>query len=375
MSGALPILVAQGQENVHLTSNPEISFFRTNFRRHVNFSQAVLSQVVTGNPQPGSVSTVTFTKKGDLLNYVYITKKVGGVLQADITAQDIEKVEFMIGGQVIDTLTTDQAVSLRNFSSRYPQTFRGTEEGGVLGFYGMYHYPMNFFFCENWQCSIPLIALQYHNVELRITWGAGASPSTIYELWANYIYLDNGERGFMVDQKSRDMIIYQHQESRSPTDLNFSNPVSFIFSKSGTTDIFGKSQPNVTDTLKFQINGVDIVSQKEVTPHYNIIPTMYHTSNGRWSQDDPISNVAVTYNGAGTLVADVTVTTQLGTNSNFVFPFCLDCSKLQPNGSCNFSRIDSAKFVTSSIITKPMYARNFNILRIEDGMGGLLYAV
>ena len=160
MSGALPILVAQGQEDTHLTSNPEISFFRTNFKRHVNFSQATLSQVITGNPQPGSVSTVTFTKKGDLLNYLYLTKKVNGVLQADITAGDIEKVEFMIGGQVIDQLTTDQMVSLRNFSARYPQTFRGTEEGGNLGFYGMYHFPLNFFFCENWQCSIPLIALQ-----------------------------------------------------------------------------------------------------------------------------------------------------------------------------------------------------------------------
>lgn len=375
MSGALPILVAQGQEDVHLTSNPEISFFRTNFKRHVNFSQATLSQVVTGNPQPGAVSTVTFTKKGDLLNYVYLTKKVNGVLQANITAQDIEKVEFMIGGQVIDKLTTDQMVSLRNFSARYPHTFRGTEENGNLGFYGMYNFPLNFFFCDHTQCSIPLVALQYHNVELRITWGPGATTNSVYELWANYIYLDNDERSFVTSSKKRDMLIYQHQESRSPTDLNFSNPVSFIFSKSGTTDIFGKSQPNVTDTLKLQINGTDVVAQKEVTPHYNVIPTMYHTSFGRWSQDAPISNVAVTFNGAGTTVDDVQITTELATNSNFVYPFCLDCSKLQPNGSCNFSRIDSAKFVTSSIITKPIYARNFNILRIEDGMGGLVYAV
>jgi hypothetical protein len=57
-----------------------------------------------------------------------------------------------------------------------------------------------------------------------------------------------------------------------------------------------------------------------------------------------------------------------------VMPFCLDASKLQPTGTCNFSRMDSARLVSDAAINGAVYAVNYNILRIQNGMGGLLYA-
>jgi hypothetical protein len=73
------------------------------------------------------------------------------------------------------------------------------------------------------------------------------------------------------------------------------------------------------------------------------------------------------------------------TTSNVVIvPFCLDTSKLQPTGSLNFSRIDTFRLVMppNSTFTQMMqsplsqyfYAVNYNILRIQNGMGGILYA-
>jgi hypothetical protein len=373
MSGAVAILVAKGvQDQVLSGPQPEISFFRSNFKRHVNFSQAVLSQVVTGTTAAGDVSVVEFTKKGDLLSYVYLTKKVNGTLQPTITSQDIKQVELLIGDQVVDTMTTDQLVSLRNFNERYPRTFRGTEDSsGNLGFENLYHYPLGFFFCEAWSACIPLVALQYHSVRVRITWGPGASSSDVYECWTNYVYLDTDEREYAT--RKRDILIYQHQESPTGRDLMFNNPVSFIFGKAGVTDIFGKNSPNISDTIKLQINGTDIVEEKELVPHYTILPTMYHTLFGKWDVNPPISNVHVTKDPGETMVIDVNFDKDKATNVSFVYPFALSCSSFQPTGSCNFSRLDSVKLISSSPIVKPIYARNYNILRIDNGMGGILF--
>ena len=373
MSGATSILVAKGvQDEFLIGSRPEISFFRSNFKRHVNFSQAVLSQVIVGNPAPSDVSIVEFTKKGDLLSYVYLTKKVNGVLQPTITSSDIDKVELLIGDQVVDTLTTDQLVSMRNFNEKYTKTFRGTEDSlGNLGFENLYHYPLGFFFCDSWSASIPLVALQYHSVRIRITWGPGASSSDVYECWTNYIYLDVDERANASSDK--DILVYQHQESPTGKDLMFNHPVSFIFGKAGITDIFGQNTPNITDTLKIQINGVDIVEQKELVPHYTIVPTMYHTLYGKWAVNPPISNVHITKDPGDTMVTDVTFDKQDATNVSFFYPFALNCSSYQPTGSCNFSRLDTVRLITSSPITKPIYARNYNILQIKNGMGGILF--
>ena len=56
-------------------------------------------------------------------------------------------------------------------------------------------------------------------------------------------------------------------------------------------------------------------------------------------------------------------------------PFCLDTAKLQPTGSLNFSRLDSARLVNDTANSSDdIYAVNYNVLRIENGMGGLMYS-
>lgn len=59
----------------------------------------------------------------------------------------------------------------------------------------------------------------------------------------------------------------------------------------------------------------------------------------------------------------------------FMHPFCLTTSLHQPTGSLNFSRIENAKIHSETeILNDTIYAVNYNILRIENGMAGLLYA-
>ena len=381
MSGAITILVAKGQQDTVLTDNPQISFFRQNYKRHVNFSQAVLSQVIQGQPAEGAISTVTFDNKGDMLSYVYLTKKVNGVVQQLTSSDDIEKIDFIIGEQIIDTLTTRQLSSLQRFSPKYPQTDMGVwvPDGGPTGgiLFTQFHYPLGFWFCQNWQSAIPLVALQYHKVQIRITWGeAAGDPDTSYDVWANYIYLDNAERDYITNRGTSDTLIYQHQSSPPSNSLMsilpFNNPVSFLFTDQGGTDImgetvskddnaaptWGKQEPAIvgTGTAGLQINGVDIVEKKELYPHYNMIPCSYHTTYGK----------ADVYFGT---------TAQFQQIPSFIYPFALNCSQLQPSGTCNFSRIDSAYLTTSKNMVKPIHARSYNVLRIQNGMGGLLFSL
>jgi len=72
MSGGIAQLVAVGAQDVHLVGQPEVSFFRSTYKRHTNFSQTVERQVIQGNVSNNGMSTIRFERKGDMLNYVYL---------------------------------------------------------------------------------------------------------------------------------------------------------------------------------------------------------------------------------------------------------------------------------------------------------------
>ena len=99
MSGGIAQLVAVGAQDAHLVGQPEVSFFRSNYKRHTNFAQTVERQVIQGNPARGGMSTVRFERKGDMIGYVYISNRLG---DADDWSTQVNKVELLIGGQVID---------------------------------------------------------------------------------------------------------------------------------------------------------------------------------------------------------------------------------------------------------------------------------
>jgi hypothetical protein len=141
--------------------------------------------------------------------------------------------------------------------------------------------------------------------------------------------------------------------------------------------------------MKLQINGTDVADFKYVDPHYTAVTSYYHTvgskpiTNITTSVENPDVSLPVTYNNTdiaeiyNTNVATITSTT-VATGENdkfFLYPFCLDTSKVQPTGSLNFSRLDSARLVNDTANSSDdIYAVNYNILRIENGMGGLMYS-
>ncbi len=348
MSGGIAQLVAVGAQDAHLVGSPEISFFRSTYKRHTNFSQTVERQVIQGNVSNGGMSTIRFERKGDLLSYVYLVPNDGSATQGYSAAQwrtKIAKVELLVGGQVIDdqdsTYSTLIAPVLSATNSS--KSVSGDLFGGATA---SRFYPLRFAFCENLQTALPLIALQYHDVELRITWGSAAATDK-WDVYANYVYLDTQEREFFASNP-QNMIITQVQKATASLtkiqELNFNHPVKYLAAGKATAlEIL-----NDDNKLKLQINGTDVADFKFADPNFSHVPLYFHTTNS---------------------AKPATVKTL------FVYPFCLDTGKLQPTGSLNFSRLDSARIVNDTRdCDDDIYAVNYNILRVENGMGGLLYS-
>jgi hypothetical protein len=332
MSGGIAQLVAVGAQDAHLVGQPEVSFFRSNYTRHTNFAQTVEKQVIQGNPSANGMSTVRFERKGDMVGYVYIANRGGNLTNWDAR---ISKVELLIGGQVIDEQDYEFSATLA--PTVMNQTYSKSTYSGET------FYPLRFSFCENAQSAIPLIALQYHDVELRITWGATATADA--EVYVQFIHLDTDERTAL-SSTPQNMLITQTQKaiaSASKTqELNFNHPMKYLVAVNAMT---------AADKLKLQINGTDVTDAKTVIPHFTSVPIYYHTTAGVVSSATKTSD-------------DLTL-----------IPFCLDTAKVQPTGSLNFSRLDSARLVSDNTsFANTIYAVNYNILRIENGMGGLMYS-
>jgi hypothetical protein len=190
MSGGIVQLVATGAQDAWLTGKPEVSFFRSNYRRYTQYAQSVERQVIQGTPQAGGISLVRFEKKGDLLSYVYFTARDSnnaGVAGLD-WSKVIDKVELLIGGQVVDTQDfqwmsdVEPVVGAQTFSQRYlnlaPAGTTTTNQKTTF-------FPLKLFFCKDYFLALPLVALQFHDVELRITWSSQLSSTVTFGATTN----------------------------------------------------------------------------------------------------------------------------------------------------------------------------------------------
>jgi hypothetical protein len=386
MSGGIVQLVATGAQDAWLTGKPEVSFFRSNYRRYTHYASSVERQVIQGAPIAGGISTVRFEKKGDLVNYVYLTARDGNGSLCPIVdwTQVIDKVELLIGGQVIDTQDVTYSTKIepvtgaQNYSQRLLNGNTGTNlnPSNSLNTF----YPLKFFFNKDWSVSLPLVALQFHDVELRITWASGLGGATgfsgnanatnynnlQYICWANFTYLDQVERDYFANT-AHDMLITQVQRtivlgSQTMQELALAQPVKFLaFTSNNYASTYASDGANsalVKDhMLKTQVNGVDVGEFRHL-PAFVDLPQYYNT---------PFGYIP---NGVNS-----------GTATVGILSYCLDTSKLQPTGTLNFSRLDTYRIVVPPTITIDalikstyLYAVSYNVLRIQNGLGSLLYA-
>ena len=193
MGGGLLQLVAYGAQDVYLTGNPQITFFKVAYRRHTNFALEAIEQSFNGNPTYGSRVTCQITRNGDLINRVYFVGTVSNGNDVAALANNdnncialvpyfglklLKTIELEIGGQRIDKHYSEWLYIWNELS--LPQGKRDGYKLMVGGdklnrsivlqaaeSYSVY-VPLEFWFCRNVGLALPLIALQYHEVKINI---------------------------------------------------------------------------------------------------------------------------------------------------------------------------------------------------------------
>jgi hypothetical protein len=362
---------------------------------------AVTSTAVAGNLAAGA----------DDLNWV-----------AERAVQDIE---LTIGGQRIDKhyqkwwrlyseLYLDEAKKL--------QYGKMTSTTNTSGSTGKVFLPLIFFFNRNPGLYLPLIALQYHEVRLDITLHstyADYFTTNAVKVWGNYVYLDTEERRRFA-QKGHEYLIEQVQHTgvdtvdvnnpSSPKQirLSYNHPVKelvWCFSESGTaatTNDMWDTTSNIgaqVSTVYADNNadgGTNVYSASLSTVGS---PMMRVSGTTAWTGEDN----AVSAGGVGPLQTFKLILNgqdrfkeQSGKYFNQVQPFyhhsgnpypgiysysfALKPEEHQPTGTCNFSRIDNAQVAVAQkanchrTTSMHMFAVNYNVLRIQSGMGGLAFS-
>lgn len=182
-SGALLDLVAHGVQDIYLIGNPEMTFFKAVYKRHSNFAMESILGTLDGTPDFGQRLVCKVPRSGDLLSTVIIEADVPQLTTTtpgddehsiqyipNVGYSLIQYVELRIGGQQIDkqygewmyiwnelTKTDEKKraldVMVRANPSNGPMTLM---------------IPLEFWFCRNIGNSLPLVALQYHDVEIEI---------------------------------------------------------------------------------------------------------------------------------------------------------------------------------------------------------------
>ncbi len=237
MAGGLMQLVAYGAQDVYLTGNPQITFWKVVYRRHTNFAVESIEQVFNGTGDFGKKVVCQIQRNGDLITKMFLrvvlpalsaglswTPKVGHAM--------IKTAELNIGGTPIDKHYGDWMnvwyELARKFAHDrgYDIMIGNTKEltcSTVGTAQATLYIPLYFFCCRNDGLALPLIATQYHDTRVEIEFQpvnqllcgtaatASASASMVScSLFVDYVYLDSEERKKFA-QASHEYLIEQVQ--------------------------------------------------------------------------------------------------------------------------------------------------------------------
>ena len=363
MSAALIDLVSVGAQDVYITGQPEVSFFRQNYKRHTNFSMKPERMDYIGTFAANNEVAIPIRSKGDLMSYIWIEATGIAAVQTNTTglfSQDAAgptEFSLWIGGQKVSELDSLFIQGVHNplLRDSAAKAASAVTTNNKKANHGGDHYMLPFFFGEDWTKCLPLVALQYHDVEIRIKRRDGFTPGSTPKVWGNYVYLDTEERSFFTDNEHEILITQTQHQLATKTDTEFdlsyfNHPVKSLHLVSGKATgndwdsefTFGKSS--------LYINGVALFEETSPVYHHSVVPEMHSTD----LPDDILEDLPT-----------------------FTWPFCVSLSKMQPTGTLNFSRIDNAKLTvttpTGGNALHRVYAVNYNILRIKQGMGGVAF--
>lgn len=443
MPGGIVQLAAFGAQNMLLNGNPSVSYFKKVYKTHTNFAMESMRVPFNKNEMRFNDASKLIAKIGrnsDLIQDIYfsfelpvIRKRIVRDTSNRIVGDDfryiknigeaiIDNYYIYIGGTIVDKqygewLHIWNELSLKS-SKRYgydklignvpelytPDPFNRLNNNAIQVDKQRIYVPLKFWFNKNPGLALPLIALQYHEVEIHIELRPYKEIFTVNQkrpsMWSdyfqgevlnitpylevNYIFLDSYERNYfainaqdyLIEQVVR-IPVYDVKQFEM-TELTLQNPVKEIiwvlkrndaesnnmffeyydydYEESmeymeGDTCICEHIRTNkeIMKNAKLVLNGLDRFDEKEAS-YFNLIqPYQHHT-----------------------------VIPKMGI---YVYSFSLFPEQFQPSGSCNMSRINKIQLKTETILTPSdykydmyVYVTNYNFLRITAGLAGLAFS-
>ena len=396
--GALMQLVAVGAQNLFLTNNPSVTFWKVKYNKHTNFAMESMRQVLNGNGNFGNKVTCKVSRNGDLMGACYVQATLpdpsGDKYCNAVGFRLLKECQLRIGGQLIDKQSstwmhcwnelTAPAERQANSSTSLTSTLSrliglknadGAESVNMVGAGQTWrvNVPLQFAFCRHPGLALPLIALQYHDVELsieleskaRVLHDASDNGDTLgnltdLSLYVDYIFLDVDERKTFA-QRSHEYLIETVQEQSQSVSANTTNNIRLNFNhpvkelvwviRNGTTrdvftDFLDTAQAHPVSEATLKLNGTERFAKRPGLYFSGVQPYQHHSGN-------PDNGICA-------------------------YSFALRPEEHQPSGTCNFSRIDNAELsVTTSTNgsgTITVMAHGYNVFRVASGMGGLAYS-
>jgi len=409
-SGAVLQLAARGQQDLFIMGNPQITYFKSVFKRHTPFAMETTENFFNGIHKTGQKLQCKLERVGDMVHQIYLRFKLPSLqlIQGEDNLYTswvnsigyvlINYIEIQIGNKVIDRqygqwmdiwseLTTpdDKRDALYNMIGK-SNFFTNSTQNGPLDLY----VPLQFWFCKNIGDALPLVAIQHQDIRINVqlksfnllytsnnfSQAEQVLPSMIefdqISLLVNYIFLDTDERRYFA-QSNHFYLIEQLQMSKQSLDINeeiniielpFNHPVKELiwvfqgqkvknlrqwtnYSGDPITLLGSEPKPPIIDAI-IRFEGVERFEIREERYFRVVLPWKYHTAV-------PTDNFI------------------------YVYSFSENPEKTQPSGSANFSRLDRATLhVRTNNQTDEfdctVYALNYNIFRIVGGITGIMFA-
>lgn len=446
-NGPIMDLVAKGDQDKYLLSNDnENSIFLKGFKKHTNFSKGTVSFISKSNTNWGGTIKFRIERTGDLLNSIYLVIKMPELNLANTSLSTdnyrvkwldyigniiIKEARLYMGGRLIDRHSGE-------FMQIYNDVYdRSWAKDNLLGNNNLMNYPsikieseyiyipLKFWFCLSTIQSLPMISLQYHQVEIEIDLrrfndcyhilkfvqdGSGNNTKilqhtteTLPELSFNdvrldcqFIFLDSEERKHIASKKHEILIVQSQKNINNITnklnlEIDFNHPIKDIIFVIQSNDIKNTGELfNYSGKYQYLPAGTDYDGIDEIK--YGLVRKKHL-----------LNNASIFFNGIERLskkdykyfhyVQNYEYYGSILSHYIYLYSFSLAPGGMNPTGSVNFSMLDNAQLrvelnsnstedIGSGTLTLgigdnggeiKVFANNYNILLIEGGLCGLKY--
>ena len=397
-----------GIQDTFLTGDPQFTYFQRVYKQHTKFAIEVMDTPIDGAFSFGSQLIATVPRMGDLIRTIYLRVSLSNVYSPSAMATNsnigytdsignalIDYADLIIGGQTVQRINgeymemysdmwisdSQQAAMSALVGTNYNLTSLTSNTGGPPS--SLYIIPLPFYFYRTDSLAIPLSALTYQEVQVRI------QLRPLSQLIVPAMYAPGNTPGDAV-----------------ASILAMSMPVEFIFLSSQEVSYIKNNQLDYTIT-QLQQNRQTIVSGNTFTQmqltFLNPVRELYiviQTSNAFANNDlfnfssdagtDILKNLNLTFNNETRIMSDIATAlylrraqplnfhTRSPNRYIYSYSFSLFPENAEPSGQTNMSRIIN-KLLDVTINSQPenvevrVYARSFNILRIFKGLAGILF--